>query len=184
VTIPGLILFSMVLAQELLRSRWPIAKGGAVLLIVGGLALPLSLLPHYIFERTHVPLATGLDQACARLGTDAAIVVVQSHLALTGPQYRYPQALQAFCRVPVATAPTGLSAEFYRGLAAEWKQQGRRLELVANLPQALAPIAGDTHLLQESSYRVLERTFHHRPTKYLLQKLILFFKPVPAGAGT
>jgi hypothetical protein len=172
----------MVVAQELVHFRWPLAKVGAAILVVGGLALPLALLPHYIFKRTHVPLATGLEQACGLLGRDAAIVVVQSRVVFDGPQYRYPQALQSFCDVPVATAPPGLSSDFYRGLAAEWQQQGRRLQLVANLPQALGVVPGDAHVLQQSSYQVLERTFKSRPTKYLHKELILFFKPVPASA--
>ena len=108
VTIPGLILFAMVLAQELQRVRRRIAKFAAAFLIVGGLALPLGLLPNYIFRSTHIPLASGLEDACDRLGRDAAIVVVQSAVINSGPQYRYPQALQAFCHVPVATAPPGL----------------------------------------------------------------------------
>jgi Dolichyl-phosphate-mannose-protein mannosyltransferase len=184
VTIPGLILFSMVLTQELMHLRWRVAKAGAVLLIVGGLALPLALLPNHIFQRTHVALATGLQQACARLGPDAAIVIVQSSNIVNGPQYRYPQALQAFCRVPVATAPPGLGSSFYRTLATEWKQRGRRLELVADLPQALSAAPGRAQILQQSTYRVLERTYINRPTKYVVKELILFVKPVPADAGT
>jgi hypothetical protein len=184
VTIPGLILFSMVMAQELWQNRNVIARIGVGFLIVGGLALPLSQLPHYVFQRSYGSLGTGLDQACTKLGHDAAIVVVQSSLVAEGPQYRYPQALQAFCQVPVATAPPGLGSDFYETLAQQWKQRGRRLQLVANLPQALAAAPGDTHVLQESSYRVLERTLTHRPTHYKLEKFLLFVKTVPVSAGT
>jgi hypothetical protein len=185
VTIPGLILFSMVLTQELIRHRHAIAKVGVVFLIVGGLALPLSLLPHYVFQRSYGSLGNGLEQACTRLGTDAAIVVVQSSgVVEEGPQYRYPQALQAFCRVPVATAPPGLQPAFYETLAAQWKQRGRRLQLVADLPQALAAAPGAAHVLQRSSYRVLERTLNRRPTDFKLAQLILFVKTVPVAAGT
>jgi hypothetical protein len=184
VTIPGLILFSMVLTQELVNNRHTIAKVGVGFLIVGGLALPLSQLPHYVFERTYGSLGNGIDQTCARLGTDAAIVVVQSSKVVEGPQYRYPQALQAFCQVPVATAPPGLGAAFYESLAAQWKQRGRRLQLVADLPQALDEAPGNTHVLQQSSYRVLERTLNRRPTVYTQQKLVLFVKTVPVAAGT
>ena len=181
VTIPGLILFSMVLAQELVHARWPIARVGAVVLIVGGLALPLMLLPHYVTKRTHAGLDAGVKGACRTLGPDAAIVIVQSSNAVGGPQYRYPQALQAFCDVPVATAPPGLGASFYTTLATEWKQRGRRLEVVADLPQAIADVPGTPKILQQSSFRVLERTLTHRPTKYLAATLVLFFKPVPVA---
>ncbi|HEY5014248.1 MAG TPA: hypothetical protein VIK61_16305 [Acidimicrobiia bacterium] len=181
VTIPGLILFSMVLTQDLVNTRWPIAKVGAAVLIVGGLVVPVSMLPHYVFQRTHESLAAGVNQTCAHLGSDAAIVIVQSSVFANGPQYRYPQALQAFCRVPVATAPPGLGSQFYQALAVEWQRQGRRLEVVANLPQALAQVPGTARVLQQSKYRVLDRTLHHRPTRYVSQKLILFFKPVPVS---
>jgi hypothetical protein len=184
VTIPGLILFSMVLTQELIRHRHPIAKVGVVFLIVGGLALPLALLPHYVFQRSYGSLGNGLDQTCTRLGTGAAIVVVQSSGVVEGPQYRYPQALQAFCQVPVAPAPPGLLPAFYETLAAQWKQRGRRLQLVADLPQALTAAPGGAHVLQQSSYRVLERTLNRQPTEYKLAKLILFVKTVPVAAGT
>ena len=186
VTFPGLILFAMVLTQDLLRLRLPWAKAGAALVIVGGLALPLALLPHYIFKRTHVPLATGLEQACARLGRDAAVVIVQNPAAIFGggPQYRYPQAMQAFCNVPVATAPPGLGSDFYASLATEWARRGRRLDVVAELPQALSEVPGEAHILQQSKYRVLEHTLTRWPTKYEEMQLLLFFKPVPAGAGT
>lgn len=181
VTIPGLILFSMVLTQELIRFRWPLAKVGAVILVVGGLALPLSLLPHYVLQRTHAALAAGIAHACSTLGPDAAVLVVQSSNAVRGPQYRYPQALQAFCQVPVATAPPGLGTHFYTTLAAEWQQRGRRLEVVADLPQAITDVPGDARVLQESRFRVLERSYTHRPTKYQVATLILFFKPVPVS---
>ena len=182
VTIPGLILFAMVLAQELQRVRRRIAKFAAAFLIVGGLALPLGLLPNYIFRSTHIPLASGLEGACDRLGRDAAIVVVQSAVINSGPQYRYPQALQAFCHVPVATAPPGLGSDFYRNLAAEWAQAGRTLNVVANLPQALSAVPGESQVLQDSRYRILEHTLKRWPTHYRQQSLILFFKPVPAGS--
>ena len=184
VTIPGLILFSMVLTQELIQLRHTLAKIGAAILIIGGLALPLALLPHYVFQRSYASLGTGLDQACTKLGRDAAIVVVQSSDVVEGPQYRYPQALQAFCQVPVATAPPGLGAAFYQSLAAQWKQRGRQLQLVADLPQPLAAVPGATRILQQSSYRVLERTLNRRPTKYKQEKLLLFVKTVPLAAGT
>jgi len=184
VTIPGLILFSMVLTQELVRSRHTSAKVGVAFLIVGGLALPLALLPHYVFQQSYGSLGNGLDRACTRLGTDAAVVVVQSSDVVDGPQYRYPQALQAFCQVPVATAPPGLQSAFYESLAAQWKQRGRRLQLVADLPQALAAAPGETHVLQQTSYRVLERTLNRRPTNYKQTRLLLFVKTVQVSAGT
>lgn len=186
VTFPGLILLAMVLTQELLRLRLPWAKVGALVVIVGALALPLALLPHYIFKRTHVPLATGLEQACTHLGRDAAVVIVQSPATNVagGPQYRYPQALQAFCDVPVATAAPGLSSGFYESLATEWARRGRRLTVVANLPQALSAVPGEAHILQQSNYLVLEHALTRRPTKYEEAQLLLFFKPVPVGAGT
>jgi hypothetical protein len=184
VTIPGLILFAMVLTEELQRVGKRFALLAAALIMAGGLALPIVLLPHYLFHSTHVPLAEGVQLACNRLGPDAAVVIVQSaQLDLTsGPQYRYPQALQAFCRIPVATAPPGLGADFYRSLAAEWAQQGRTLNVVADLPQALTAVPGDARVLQESKYRVLERTLKRWPTHYDRESLILFFKPVPARA--
>jgi hypothetical protein len=183
VTIPGLILFSMVIAQELMRFKLPIAKIGAAALVVGGLALPLAILPHYIFHGTHDALDAGVQGACTRLGPDGAVLIVQSTNITEGPQYRYPQALEAFCDLPVATAPPGLSSAFYSSLAAQWRQRGRTLQVVADLPQALTAIPGDAHILQQSKYRVLERTLNRRPTKYVQEKLLLFVKSVPATAG-
>ena len=82
----------------------------------------------------------------------------------------------------MATAPPGLPSNFYKQLGTEWAQQGRKLILVANLPQALAAVPGDAHVLQESRYRVLERTLKRWPTHYKREALILFFKPVPSSA--
>jgi hypothetical protein len=181
VTIPGLILFAMVGLQELMRYRHQLARVSAIVLVVGGLAWPLALLPQHIFHRSYVPLASGLKEACRRLGTEAAVVIVQSSIVTNGPQYRYPQALQAFCQVPVATAPPGLGSSFYRNLAAEWAQQGRTLNVVANLPQALSDVPGDPQVLQASTYPVLERTLKRLPTHYKSEALLLFFKPVPGA---
>jgi hypothetical protein len=183
VTIPGFILFATVATEELQRVGKRFARFGAALLMAGSLALPIALLPHYLFHSTHVPLAEGVQLACNRLGHDAAVVIVQSNqLDLAGgPQYRYPQALQAFCRVPVATAPPGLGSDFYRNLASEWAQQGRKLTVVANLPQALSVVPGTAHVLQASKYQVLEKTLKRWPTHYRQETLILFFKPVPTG---
>jgi hypothetical protein len=182
VTIPGLILFSMVIAEELIRHRSALARVGAAVLVIGGLVFSLVLLPHYIFRGTHAGLDAGVHQACTRLGPDAAILIVQSTTTSAGPQYRYPQALEAFCDVPVATAPPGLGADFFTTLAAQWKQRGRQLDVVADQPEALAAVSGDTHVLQRTSYRVLERTLNRRPTKYLPNELLLFVKPVPVAA--
>jgi hypothetical protein len=172
----------MVIAEELIRHRLPIARVGAAALVVGGLVFSLVLLPHYIFRGTHAGLDAGVHQACTRLGPDAAILIVQSTTTSTGPQYRYPQALEAFCNVPVATAPPGLSADFFATLAAQWKQRGRQLDVIADQPEALAAVPGDTHILQRTSYRVLERTLNRRPTKYVPNELLLFVKPVPVAA--
>jgi hypothetical protein len=184
VTIPGLILLSMVLAEELIRRRRQVFGIAAAVLVAGGLAFPLYLLPHYVFRRTYVPLYSGLTKACAQAGRDAALLVVQSTNIISGPQYRYPQALQAFCGVPVATTAPGLPAAFYSNLAEEWHRRGRRLVVVADSPDALKPVQGEARLLQASTYNVLERSDRHRPTKFEKRLLFLFFKTVPVNVGT
>ncbi len=185
VTIPGAALFTMVLAEELVRRRHRWTRAAAAILVIGGLAFPLYLLPHYVLRRTYVPLYDGVTAACNRAGNDAALLVVQSASVISGPQYRYPQALQAFCDVPVATAPPGLPADFYTTLANEWKRQGRQLVVIANLPQALDAVSGTAQVLEQTSYRVLQRTKRRRPTTFEQVALVLWFKRVPVtGAGT
>jgi hypothetical protein len=103
---------------------------------------------------------------------------VQSHNVAEGPQYRYPQALQAFCEIPVATAPPGLPESFYRALADEWRARGRRLELVADDPAAIEVANVTPRVLQASGYSVLEHTLNTIPTHYITRRLVLFVEPV------
>jgi hypothetical protein len=87
--------------------------------------------------------------------------------------------------VPVATAPPGLPPDFYQSLAVEWARQGRTLNLVADLPQALASVPGTARPLELARYQVLERSYRHRPKHFEDNFLVLFFKRVStAGAGT
>jgi hypothetical protein len=183
VTIPGLILFAMILAQELARHRRPIGAVGALVLVVGGLGMCAYLMPSYLLKRQYVPLLRGVESACARAGPHAAVVIVQSTNVINGPQYRYPQALQAFCGIPVATAPPGLPAPFYESLAAEWAQRGRVLELVSDSPVAISVVPGEAKPLQITRYQVLERSYTHRPKHFDTKLLVLFFKHVPSAAG-
>jgi hypothetical protein len=182
VTIPGLILFSLVVVEMLLRLRRPTANAVTAVIVLAGLAWSIALLPPHIVKRTYSPLLPGVTGACRRLGPDSAVVIVQSTNVAEGPQYRYPQALQAFCEVPVATAPPNLTPSFYRTLAAEWHARGRRLLLVSDDPRFIQP-AGTTkpQILQATRYEVLEHTLNTIPTHYVQRLLLLFVEPVPAG---
>jgi hypothetical protein len=178
VTIPGLIVFSLVLAEELFRRRRPVSLAVAAVIVLGGAGWSVALLPPHFLHCTYTPLLEGVNRACARIGADAAVVVVQSDNVLEGPQYRYPQAVQAYCEVPVATAPPGLSASFYRSLAVGWKAEGRRLVLVGDHLDAVKAANGKWSFLQFTRYRVLERTLGALPTHYIERRLLLFLEPV------
>jgi hypothetical protein len=188
--LPLLLLLAFSLVASLLRwvpARVPRAVPVAVALVIGlfAIAYPISTSVHIRAMTEQRGDLRVVKDACATVGRDGAIVVLQSKAKGSIVHEWLPQALRGWCGVPVANMPAnGHEQATLEELARKWRAEKRNLWVVAGdglavhdaLPTALArstPVASNGFLL--------ERTLLERPEHYELQQFSLVLAPVPTG---
>lgn len=137
VVLPGLLLCAGWLLDRLwdaaTATRWPaavrVAVAGIAALVV---VLPLRLTLPVADLHEEAGLADDVAAACARLGDDAALLLLDEDA--TAMHYRATQPLRAHCGVPAAWAPETISDERISELAA--RAGDRTLFLLAERPEA------------------------------------------------
>jgi hypothetical protein len=188
--LPLLMLLAFGLVAALLRwvpARVPRAVPVAGALIISAFAIgyPISTIVHIRAMTEQRGDLAVIKDACAKVGRDGAIVVLQSKAKGSIVHEWLPQALRGWCGVPVANMPAnGHEQATLEQLARRWQADNRKLWVVAGdglavhdaLPSALArstPVASNGFFL--------ERTLLDRPDHYELQKFSLVLAPVPTG---
>ena len=157
VVLPGLLLCAAWLLDRLWDAATATGRRTAVRVSVAGVAALVALLP----LRLTLPLAGLHEQAgladdvaaaCARLGDDAAILLLDEDG--TAMHYRATQPLRSHCGVPAAWAPETIADQRIGELAA--RADDRTLYLLAERPEALEgrPVDEPFTLMDHRSVRL------------------------------
>jgi hypothetical protein len=153
----------------------------AVVIGAAGVVYPISTvasIPNITEQRGDL---LALKDACRTMGSDAAVVLLQSKADLLFTWA--PQALRGWCNVPVAIMPKALpgrAAELTQ-LAAQWKADGRTLWVVADSADAIhevVPSATTTETPVVVNPYFLQRTLVSRPRHYVPEEFSLVLAPV------
>jgi hypothetical protein len=171
VVLPGLVVLACVAVSWVLQHLDSARVRSAVALVAGAaIVVPplLVTLPAPLMARQRAVVDV-VEEACALLGDDAAVLVVGGIDRLV-----LPQALRSWCAVPVATpvATDGLlTPAEVEELAADVRQRGRRLFVVGSDPEAVAEVlpvgATQTRTGEIISTRRLEVAFERVPNRYM-----------------
>ena len=124
-------------------------RAAAAVLVVAAIAFPLHTDWPVRGETTQLGYLGAVDQLCAALGPDAAVIVLQG----AATELLLPQTLRSYCDVPVAIRvfdpeSPGLDRAGFARLGEAWKRDGRTLFVVAdnqaridNVVPGLTPVA-------------------------------------------
>ena len=154
----------------------------AVFIAFWGLWYPISVVksvPNITEQRGDL---LTLRDACQKMGTNAAVVVLQAPPSLL---YEWaPQPVRGWCNVPVAIMPSdvpGRDAALAK-LATEWKAAGRDLWVVADSPEAIHAVVPGAKVQETpvvTNPFFLQRTLLHRPGDYTPEQLSFALAQVP-----
>ena len=187
VTIPGLVLLSVVAGQALVdewrrRRRRALGLATALAVALAVVGFPATTVVPVAAATTQAGLLTGVEDVCRAVGPKGAVVVLpgQSVELVTG------QALRSFCGVPVAVAGPALSRAEVADLASAWRGEGRTLHLVG------ADAAGVTALARrDPELRIvvandeqLEATLTRRPDQLVALPVSLVVAEAAPAATT
>jgi hypothetical protein len=139
----------------------------AVVLAVAVVAFPWFTIRNVSQMTDQRDLYPVITATCKLLGHQSAVVMVQE--PHSSAWLSDPQTLRSFCNVPVVVMLYPVKATVLHSLAAQWKQDGRTLFVVAEYPQRIrqlfphARVRGTPRLLDP---HVLEQTLTRRPSRY------------------
>jgi hypothetical protein len=184
VVLPGLLLCALWLVDRLWTRTSASTVQRPARIALGALALLIVLLP----LRTTAPVATLREEAgfaadvtaaCDRLGTDAAVLLLDE--AGGAMHYRMTQPLRAHCGIPAAWTAETISDERLQELAA--RAGDRTLYLLAERPQAFdGRPTGDVFTLVSHRSTRLAPTLNVPPQRLEGYGLDVLAAPVtPAG---
>ncbi len=155
IVIPGFLIAASYLGYRLMRYGWA-ARVGAAVMVLASFAIAIQTSSHLARVRQAVPELAEVQNLCANLPDNAAVLVVGG---LSGP---YPMTLRSYCRVPVAQSPTADAAtlaEVRKNAAAH----GKELMVLANATDDLpagSTVSPVSKLTIEQWNTVLERAAH------------------------
>lgn len=125
----------------------------AAVMIVGPLRTTLPLASAHEFDG----LAEDFQHACGTLGTDAAVVVLDTPETTLGP--RLVQGFRSYCNIPAAYSETPIGSERLEALSAAWAANGRVLWVVDGTRN------GEDQALFDRVYQRVELTLTRAPDK-------------------
>ncbi len=163
VVIPGLAVAAAVALHTLAKgSLWRTYLAGALAAVaVGGVAMGYA----DVWDLHELEgLNEDFEVACETLGSDAAVLVVDSDTV--APSSQLLQSFRSYCGVPAAgTSITAIDSSEVASLAGDWAGEGRRLVVVAGSDETLESLGveADGRIL-EGPYPFLEYTLTRRPT--------------------
>jgi hypothetical protein len=122
-----------------------------------------------------------VEQICDDVGPHAAVVVVES-APTDGIDDWIPQALRGWCGAEVGIARGKVSGDALRGLARDWRAQGRTLFVASSaygFVQQTLPDATIEPTRRAVNHKLLAPTLTHRPDAYTSQSLAMMVAKVP-----
>ena len=128
-----------------------------------------------------------VQHACRLMGDRPAVLVLHSPATVSDVREDWlPQTLRGWCGATAAAikAFDPHAPQKVRDLAAEWKQAGRRLFVVASAPGPVYHVLSTPEIVatrKAVNFYKLESVFDRRPTEYVPEYLQLFLAPVPAA---
>ena len=128
-----------------------------------------------------------ISAACRILGHDSAVVVLQDVAPPSVVYLSDPQTLRSFCDVPVAVMLRRPDTGLLHSLSGEWQAVGRRMYVVAFVPQTILRALPHARLQKtgrRTNAHFLEQTLTRPPDKYTPEVFQLTLAQVPAIAGT
>ncbi len=178
-TIPGIALACFAVLGMMWRTRDLLLRAAA--LIVAGFAVvaPALALEPVWRASTDRGLQAAVDVMCDAVGDTGAVVVLQE----AALDKLLPQTIRSWCGVPAAGALPVFDDTAARELDARWAEQGRRLFIIGDDPDAVAAVtpAGQEIILVPTD-RKLEETLMRRPSNLVEHTYRFVVAPVrPAG---
>jgi hypothetical protein len=155
----------------------------AIVVAAGAIAYPVHTLVGVGSMTEQRSFLSVVDEACADMGGNAAVVVVERDAKDLFDDW-IPQALRSWCGADVGIARGRPHPDAIRQLAVAWNAQGRRLFLVsvdAETVRKALPGAAVVSTHEGINTQFLRPSLTHRPDAYARQSLSMALAPVPAG---
>jgi hypothetical protein len=172
VTLPGLVLGALAVAQHLAHSGRPgvsrlASRGTAAVVAVAAVAGPAATLVPVPGLRTQSGMLSAVMRLCDAAGDDAAVLVLSDgSLAQT-----LPQTVRSFCDTPAAGARPELTGADVARLSAAAEEDGSTLVLVGPDVDSVAALAGAAPAevvdIVATNPDELEQTLSRRPKRYV-----------------
>jgi hypothetical protein len=170
-------------------------RSAAVVLAVATVVFPVLTIRNVSQMTEQRGLFPVITKACKILGPDGAVVILKENGSVV--YLSDPQTFRSFCNVPVTIMNGPPNAGLLHKLAARWKSAGRRLYVVAALPQTIRRVFPNADLQLtggRTNPHFLEQTLTRRPTTYAPESYHLtlsvvvpiaatFVTPTPIGPG-
>lgn len=181
ITIPGLLVLAMWLADRAADRGWPGRAAAAVLAAVTVGFAAWAAAP-VLDVRTQVPLLDATDQVCDAVGPDAAVLLLDDGMAATTA----PQTLRFLCDVPVAWTTVAGGPEPVAELAEAAEREGFEPVVLADSPTPFGPEAAaavPTEPVVDAPYEVVMLTIEDRPSEEEVQRFSLYRVDLSAFTG-
>ncbi len=160
VPIPLLLLAVGLALAELARRRPPWSALGAATLAAVVLIQPFWITRRLAATSVGDSLATRFNAICDIVDTEPSAVLVTPSRSLA---HTIPESLQGWCDVPVAGAQTDITADQVTDLVDRWRDEGRRLVLVATSTDGIAGVTGPRTAIPGPLLLAPERTIDRVP---------------------
>ncbi len=171
-------------------------RSTAVVLALAAVVFPVFTIRNVSQMTEQRGLFPIVEKACKIIGPNGAVVILKENGSVV--YMSDPQTFRSFCNVPVAVLNGPPNAGMLHKLAARWKTAGKRLYVVAALPQTIRRIFPKADLQLTGTRKnphFLEQTLTRRPTSYAPETYHLalsavvpiaatFVTPTPIGSTT
>ena len=163
-TIPGIALACFAVLGMMWRTRDVLLRIAA--LVVAGFAIvaPAVALQPVWRASTDRGLQGAVDTMCDAVGDNGAVVVLQGEAL----DRLLPQTIRSWCGVPAAGALPLFNDTTARVLDARWAEQGRRLFVIGDDPDAVGAVTpAAQEIILVPTDRTLEQTLTRRPSNLI-----------------